>query len=212
MTNIVIVDYGMGNLKSIQRGLEKVGANVTLSLDPDVLSKASHLVLPGVGAFEAGMRGLKDAGLIEPINNFVETGKPLLGICLGMQMLLEKSEEYGTHKGLGLIPGIVKKIPARKDCGYRRKTPHIGWTSLQHTETQDWHSSCLNNIECGEYLYFVHSFMAVPDKKKYILAQCKDEGLLITAAVKIQNVTGLQFHPEKSGPVGLKILNNFINT
>jgi len=211
MNKICIVDYGLGNLKSIQRGLEQVGAKVILSSRPKEISIASHLVLPGVGAFEAGMSGLKDAGLIAPILDFVETGNPLLGICLGMQMLLDKSEEQGKHRGLGLIPGIVRKIPQSLGGTIQRKIPNIGWIELQCTEDQDWEGSCLKGVCSGEYFYFVHSFMAVPDETKYILAQCNDEGFLLTAAVKRENITGLQFHPEKSGEQGLKVLKSFVN-
>ncbi len=211
MNNVVIVDYGLGNLKSIQRGLDKVGAKVTLSSDLEVIAKADRLVLPGVGAFEAGMAGLQKSDLVDVIQSFVKTGNTLLGICLGMQMLLEQSEEHGKHEGLGLIPGVVKKIPESTKGKFARKIPHIGWTKLHPSENKDWRGSCLEDVEVGEYFYFVHSFMAVPAIKEHILAQCEDEGLLVTAAVKKDNVIGLQFHPEKSGEAGLKILKSFVN-
>ena len=211
MNNVVIVDYGLGNLKSIQRGLDKVGAKVTLSSDLEVIAKADRLVLPGVGAFEAGMAGLQKADLVDVIQGFVKTGNTLLGICLGMQMLLEQSEEHGKHEGLGLIPGVVIEIPENTKGKFARKTPHIGWTKLHPSENKDWRGTCLEDVEVGEYFYFVHSFMAVPVTKKHILAQCEDEGLLVTAAVKKDNVIGLQFHPEKSGEAGLKILKSFVN-
>ncbi len=211
MNNVVIVDYGLGNLKSIQRGLDKVGAKVTLSSDLEVIAKADRLVLPGVGAFEAGMAGLQKSDLVDVIQSFVKTGNTLLGICLGMQMLLEQSEEHGKHEGLGLIPGVVKKIPESTEGKFARKIPHIGWTKLHPSENKDWRGSCLEDVEVGEYFYFVHSFMAVPAIKEHILAQCEDEGLLVTAAVKKDNVIGLQFHPEKSGEAGLKILKSFVN-
>lgn len=211
MNNVVIVDYGLGNLKSIHRGLDKVGAKVTLSSDLEVIAKADRLVLPGVGAFEAGMAGLQKSDLVDVIQSFVKTGNTLLGICLGMQMLLEQSEEHGKHEGLGLIPGVVKKIPESTEGKFARKIPHIGWTKLHPSENKDWRGSCLEDVEVGEYFYFVHSFMAVPAIKEHILAQCEDEGLLVTAAVKKDNVIGLQFHPEKSGEAGLKILKSFVN-
>jgi imidazole glycerol-phosphate synthase subunit HisH len=212
MNDVVVVDYGIGNLKSIQRGLGQVGANVIISSNYSDIAKASHLVLPGVGAFDTGMSGLKSACLIDSINDFVRTGKQLLGICLGMQMLLEQSEEHGVHKGLGLISGCVKKIPENSDEAFIRKIPHIGWTEVQQPENQEWYGSCLEDIKKGEYFYFVHSFMAVPEKRDHLLALCEDEGLLVTAAVKRDNVTGLQFHPEKSGEAGLKVLSKFVNT
>jgi len=211
MSDIIVIDYGMGNLKSIQRGLEKVGATVKLSSDPEVVSKADRLVLPGVGAFEAGMHGLKKYGLVDAIYRFVGTGNPLLGICLGMQMFLDKSEEYGDHQGLGLIHGIVKKIPKSDQEDFKRKIPHIGWAALHYSTNEKWQDSCLEEVKDGESFYFVHSYMVVPDKKEHILAECKDESLTVTAAVKKDNITGLQFHPEKSGEIGLKVLKSFVN-
>ena len=211
MPDVMVLDYGMSNLRSVQRGLEKVGAKVTLSSNYSDIAKADRLVLPGVGAFEAGMNGLKNTGLEDAIFNFVKTGNPLLGICLGMQMLLDYSEENGTHKGLGLIPGCVKKIPEGVKEEGGRKIPHIGWTELQRPKKIDWNSTCLDKIKTGDFFYFVHSYMAVVKNKEHLLAQCEDEGLLVAAAIKKDNVTGLQFHPEKSGEVGLRILNDFIS-
>jgi imidazole glycerol-phosphate synthase subunit HisH len=210
MKSVVVIDYGMGNLKSVQRGLEKVGASVILSSDPMVIANAGRLVLPGVGAFEDGMKGLRDAGVIDAINDFVKTGNELLGICLGMQMLLDQSEEHGNHDGLGLIPGDVKEIPKIYHSDFIRKIPHIGWVGIEPSSYQDWKGSCLEGIEPGEYFYFVHSFMAVTEKKENLLAQCEDERVAVSAAIKKDNVTGLQFHPEKSGGVGLKILDRFM--
>jgi imidazole glycerol-phosphate synthase subunit HisH len=211
MKSVVVVDYGMGNLKSIQRGLEKVGASVILTSDSTVIANAGRLILPGVGAFEDGMKGLEDAGILDSINDFVKKGNALLGICLGMQMLLNKSEEHGIHKGLGFISGNVKKIPENYHGNFVRKIPHIGWTRIEQSPYQEWKGSCLEEIKTGEYFYFVHSFMAVTENKESILAQCKDEGLLLPAAIKKDNITGLQFHPEKSGEAGLRILNKFLN-
>ena len=211
MKNVVIIDYGAGNLKSVQRGLERVGASVTLTSDPTVIASAGRLILPGVGAFKDGMNGLENAGVLDSVNDFIRTGNPLLGICLGMQMLLDKSEEYGIHKGLGFISGDVKKIPENYHGNFARKIPHIGWSEIEKPHCQEWKGSCLEEIREGEYFYFVHSFMAVTKSEESILAQCKDEGLLVSAAIKKDNITGLQFHPEKSGNAGLKILNKFIN-
>jgi imidazole glycerol-phosphate synthase subunit HisH len=211
MKSVVIVDYGMGNLKSVQRGLEKVGASVVLTSDPTVIASASRLILPGVGAFEDGMMGLENAGILSSINDFVRTGNPLLGICLGMQMLLNKSEEHGTHKGLGLISGNVQKIPESCHENITRKIPHIGWTRIEESFYQEWKGSCLEGTKKQDFFYFVHSFMAVTENKENILAQCEDEGLMISAAIKRDNITGVQFHPEKSGEAGLRVLNKFIN-
>lgn len=213
MTRVIIVDYGMGNLKSVQRGLEKVGATTIITGNSDQIENGDCLVLPGVGAFENGMAGLRKAGLIEPINEFVRTGKPFLGICLGMQMLMEVSEERGLHKGLGFIPGSVVEIPSAQDGKVIRKIPHIGWNELilPTYGRATWKETLLEEIKQKESFYFVHSFMAVPQKDEHLLARCEYEGMKITAAIKKDNVTGLQFHPEKSGEKGLQILEKFIN-
>ena len=150
------------------------------------------------------------SGVLGAINDFVKTGNELLGICLGMQMLLDQSEEYGDHDGLGLISGDVKKIPKSYHGDFVRKIPHIGWIGIEPSSYQDWKGSCLEGVEPGEYFYFVHSFMAVPKNMENLLAQCVDEGAVVSAAIKKDNVTGLQFHPEKSGGVGLKILDRFV--
>ncbi len=210
MSVVVIVDYGMGNIKSVQRGVERTGATAVLSFDPDEIINADRVILPGVGAFEDGMKGLKQSGLDDAICQFCNKGNPLLGICLGMQMLLQQSEEFGIHRGLGLIDGEVKKIPQTEDGAFKRKIPHIGWGALKRPQQQLWNSSCLKEIEEGEFFYFVHSFMAVPTNPENRLAHCIYEGLSVTAAIQKENITGVQFHPEKSGEAGLKILKQFV--
>lgn len=210
MGDIVIIDYGHGNLKSIQRGFEKIGKKTILSSDPSIISEANRLVLPGVGSFGSGMRHLEKLGIVDAVYDFVEKGKPLLGICLGMQMLFDNGTEHGKHQGLGLIPGVVDKISKRTETEKNRKIPHIGWSALTTLGCEsDWVNSCLRNISQGDYVYFVHSYMAMLEQNEYLLSQCNDEGLLIPAAVKKDNITGLQFHPEKSGVIGLKILRDF---
>ncbi|MBF0231438.1 MAG: imidazole glycerol phosphate synthase subunit HisH [Desulfamplus sp.] len=212
MKEVVVIDYGMGNLKSVQRGLEKVGATVNLSSDPDIIANAGRLVLPGVGAFEDGMKGLEIKGHIGAIHEFVQKGNPFLGICLGMQMLLDESEEYGLHRGLGIIPGSVKAIPVSESGKFLRKIPHIGWNALKlNVSRADWNNTCLQDIEDGDFFYFVHSFMAVPNNSDHLVAQCIYEKLLVTAAITMDNVTGVQFHPEKSGLSGLKLLKRFVS-
>ena len=212
MIKVAIVDYGMGNIKSVQRGLEKVGASVNLTGDPEQYIHADCLVLPGVGAFENGMDGIKKAGMVEALGEFVQSGKPFLGICLGMQMLMEDSDEHGLHLGLGYIPGSVKRIPHQNEGSFVRKIPHIGWNNLRCASGGvPWEKSILRSVREKEFVYFVHSFMAVPVHNKHLLAQCDYEGLKVTAGVQKDNVTGLQFHPEKSGEAGLAILKEFVN-
>ena len=213
MNFVTVIDYGIVNLGNIVRGLERVGARVCASADPDKVFQADRLVLPGVGAFAAGMAELSSRSLDRAVTEAVQTGTPLLGICLGMQMLLDHSEENGSHRGLGILAGGVKAIPREGvDGSKRRKVPHIGWNALQYPPNRShWQDSCLAGIQHGEFCYFVHSYMAVPENPNHILAQCNYEGLAVTAAIGRDNVTGLQFHPERSGPHGLKILKRFIN-
>lgn len=212
MTNVVIVNYGMGNIKSVMRGVEKVGAKVTLSNEPETVLKADRVILPGVGAFDHGMSELRKRNLEQILKDYVKTERPLLGICLGMQMLFDSSKEHGEHKGLGFIPGQVIQIPQDIDNTTLRKIPHIGWNALQYPPAnRHWDQSILGKTEEGDSFYFVHSFMAQPENSEYILAQCLYEELPINAVVKKDNITGCQFHPEKSGPSGLKILEQFIS-
>ncbi len=208
---VAVVDYGVVNLRNIVRGLEFVGAEVFSSADLDQIVRADRVVLPGVGAFGSGLSELKDLGLDQAISEFVESGKPMLGICLGMQLLLDKSFEYGEHGGLGFIPGDVVPIPKHEGGTIRRKIPHIGWNTLRpHADGASWTGSCMNSLAASPSCYFVHSFMAVPKNSKHILATCEYEGTDIVAAIKMNNITGVQFHPERSGPTGLSILKEFL--
>ena len=207
----VVVDYGIGNTLSVMRALKKVGVSPVLSGDPEMIRKAGRVVLPGVGAFQGGMNELKKRGIDEAIHEFVGTGRPFLGICLGMQMLLSKSLEHGSHEGLNLIPGTVIQIPQGDEMVQHRKIPHIGWNALHPGPSYtSWHTTMLEDTPVGEFYYFVHSFMAVPDDPEFLLATCVYEGLEVPAAVNKENITGCQFHPEKSGDAGLAILRNFV--
>lgn len=204
--NIFIVDYGFGNLYSIANAFKYLGVDANISDKSDDIKKASAVVLPGVGAFGDGMKALKLKGFFEPIIEFSESGKPILGICLGMQFLFEYGEEFGKHKGLGLIKGGVKKIP---EGNY--KVPQIGWNELLLPEKKrNWKNTILSKTKEGEQVYFVHSYAGHPKDKKDILANTEYGGNIITAVVMKDNIIGTQFHPEKSGQTGLKILNQFI--
>ena len=199
---IAIVDYGVGNLFSLKSSLEAVGADVTVTGDAQVLRQAERIVLPGVGAFGDAAKKLQDSGLAEVICQEANHGKPLLGICLGMQMLLDVSYEYGEHKGLGLIHGAIRPIADVIPAGY--KIPHIGWNALQFPEQKH---PVFRDVQNGEHVYFVHSFHGT-DCADYVAATTEYGGIL-TAAVARDNVVGCQFHPEKSGDVGLRILKAF---
>tara|TARA_Y100001935_G_C17310048_1_gene515206 strand:+ start:2154 stop:2807 length:654 start_codon:yes stop_codon:yes gene_type:complete len=209
---VTVIDYGVGNLLSVIKALEKCGADVILTDSPDLIKNAERLLLPGVGAFADGMRGLEDRNLIDPIKTFSEKNRPFMGICLGMQMMLSVSDEFGEHKGLDLIPGKVTQIPTNKPDGSIHKIPHIGWNELiPFSDENSWKKTILNNIEPKSSVYFLHSFVANPIKNEHVLANCNYNGIFLTSIIHSRNMYGCQFHPEKSGPVGLKILNNFCN-
>ena len=199
---IGIIDYGVGNLFSLQSSFATIGQDVMVSSDPEILRKADHILLPGVGAFEDAVKKLRASGLDQMVYEAVKAGKPMMGICLGMQMLFEKSFEYGEHQGLGLLKGQV--IPMAGLLPENLKVPHMGWNALQITKP---HSKLLANTKEGDYVYFVHSYFATGCEES--LAAQTEYGQLLTAAVEKDNVFGCQFHPEKSGEVGLDILRAF---
>jgi len=198
---LAIVDYGVGNLFSLRHSFAAIGTEAVVTSDPKVLSQADRIVLPGVGAFEDAAARLKKTGLGEAVIQEAKAGKPLLGICLGMQMLFDKSYEYGEHDGLGLIPGVVRPIADRISPAL--KIPHIGWNAL-HFQKE---SPLFKYITDGDHVYFVHSYHAEHCRKAVIATA--EYGVELTAAVARDNVFGCQFHPEKSGEVGLRILKAF---
>ncbi len=202
---IAVVDYGVGNLFSLKSSLESVGADVVVTGEGNILKKADRIVLPGVGAFGDAAKKLTESGLAETVIEEANRGKPLLGICLGMQMLLEKSFEYGEHQGLGLIQGSIRPISEVVPAGY--KIPHIGWNAL-HFPAQK--HPVFRDVKEGDYVYFVHSYHGTDCVQN--TAVTTEYGGILTAAVAKNNVVGCQFHPEKSGPVGLKILKAFCET
>ncbi len=208
---VTVIDYGVGNLLSVIRALEYCDADVTVSDKSTDISNAEKVVLPGVGAFSDGMDGLRERNLIEPIKKIIEKGRHLLGICLGMQMLMDSSEEFGLHTGLGLIKGKVVRIFDTGINGKPHLIPNIGWRSLKsHNGTRNWQQPLLFNIQPGVSTYFVHSYMALPDVSENIIADCDYNGRKLSAVISSENIHGCQFHPEKSGPVGLNIIKNFI--
>lgn len=208
---VVVIDYGLGNLLSVQRGLEHCGADVVVTADPQQILSGKRVVLPGVGAFGNAMRALEQLGLLSVMKELAARETPLLGICLGMQLLFEQSEEFGITNGLGLIPGRVVPVPSATTSGNLQKVPHIGWNALHIQKgSSGWDATLLRDINVGDATYFVHSFMAVPTNPMHRIADCTYGGHSIAAAVGRNKITGCQFHPEKSGEVGLKILRNFI--
>ena len=201
---VAIVDYGVGNLFSLKSSLGSIGADVIVTSNPDEIRSADRILLPGVGAFEDAAKKLFDSGLGDVIIEQASKGKKLLGICLGMQLLFEKSFEYGEHKGLGLIKGEIR--PIKDVIPQDLKIPHIGWNSLDFTKENE----LFRYIKNGDFVYFVHSFYATSCDEAVIATS--EYGAPLTAAVANKNVYGCQFHPEKSGEVGLKILKAFCET
>ena len=195
---IAIVDYGVGNLFSLKCSLDAIGAEAVVTGDAAVLRNAGKIILPGVGAFEDAARKLQSTGLDTVIKEEAAAGKPILGICLGMQLLFEKSYEFGEHQGLGLIPGSV--VPMAGFIPAKLKIPHIGWNALRFQKS----SPLFRFIREGDYVYFVHSYFAA-HCNEFVIADT-EYGQYLTAAVQNKNVFGCQFHPEKSGTVGLNIL------
>lgn len=198
---IAIIDYGMGNLYSVEKAFVKLGAEVIVTSQPAEIAAANKVVLPGVGAFGDCMHNLNQYGLVDVIHQVIEAGKPFMGICLGLQMLFEGSEEDPGIQGLGVFSGMVRKIVAPD-----LKIPHMGWNNLKFSSP----SPLFNTLGENSYVYFVHSYHAVPDDETIITA-VTDYGSRLTAAVGRENVQAVQFHPEKSSSVGMKILGNFVN-
>ncbi len=209
--NIVVVDYGVGNLYSVQRALERCGAmNVCISSAIEDIVTADKLILPGVGAFEDGICGLNKLGLIEPIKNHALNNKPMLGICLGMQLLATSSEEFGDHCGLNLIPGRV--VPISPNCvdGSQRKVPFIGWANLSMIKATIEKDLILDELDKNQSVYLLHSYFFLPENEANLIASYDYQGEQVTAAIKSNNIYGFQFHPEKSGEVGLNLLSAFL--
>ena len=208
--DIAIVDYGIGNILSVSKAIEHCGGEVHIISEPENLLLYSKVILPGVGAFSTGMRELMNRGLTQSIKDIVKRGDKLLGICLGMQLLLDKSSEFGLTKGLGLIQGEVIPIPL-KGKNTDLKIPHIGWNKIHKPKNNlDWNNSILNDISNKDSFYFVHSFIAKPINPNNHLADSFYGDIKIPSVIQDENVTGCQFHPEKSGASGLKFLKNFI--
>jgi imidazole glycerol-phosphate synthase subunit HisH len=200
MNETVIIDYGMGNLRSVEKALMAVGDQAVISQDPEVVRHSDRLILPGVGAFGDAMSNLKQAGLDRAIRDAVAEGKPLLGLCLGLELLFTESEEFGRHEGLNLIPGHVKKF---EDTALR--VPHVGWNQIESLRPDP----LLENLPDGSYFYFVHSFFVEPDRPEDALAWTNYGGPFCSIA-RHENVWGAQFHPEKSQDAGKRLLRNFL--
>lgn len=208
-TPVTLIDYGIGNLLNTVRALEHCGASVQVIDKASTESaNAERLVLPGVGAFGDGMRELRARGFDDLVKRFAQTGRPFLGICVGMQMMFDASEEMGEHSGLGLIGGRVLAVPATGTNGERHRVPHIGWRPLR--VVQGWDGSILSKAAPGDRVYFVHSFSAYPVDSQVTLADVDYDGRSICSTVHQENLYGCQFHPERSAETGLEMLRQFL--
>lgn len=209
---VTIIDYGLGNISSICSAFEYLSAKIILTADRDLLEKATHLVLPGVGAFRDGMNALKKHDLIDSIKKYCYQNRPFLGICLGMQMIVDQSEEFGIYAGLGIIRGKNIRIPQTGINGKLHKVPHIGWAPIEESqEGSRWQGTILDGITRGTPFYFVHSYTVATNDDGVRLADTDYNGRLISAVINKGNIYGTQFHPEKSGEAGLHVLQNFLD-
>ncbi len=201
---IVIVDYGMGNLRNVQKAFEKIGLAARLTRNKKEIGGASAIVLPGVGAFKDCMENLEKYGLVEPLLRSIEKGKPYLGICLGLQILFSESEEFGAHKGLDLIRGRVAKFSPDSE----HKVPHMGWNTIEKKKEE---VPMLQGVEDGDFFYFVHSYYVIPDQTHWV-SSLTTYGKPFVSSIWKENLFATQFHPEKSQQKGLRILENFVKS
>lgn len=205
---IVIIDYDVGNVRSMINAFKKVGVHPILSNNEEEILSADGVILPGVGAFAHGMENLNKYNLVNILKKYTDTNKSFMGICLGMQMLLDESEEFGNTKGLGLIAGKVIKLPTQNSS--YEKLPHVSWNEIKEKNTQ-WNNTILNNVRQQSDMYFVHSFITKLDNEDEILSTTEYSDYEFCSSIKKDNIYGCQFHPEKSGEIGLKIIENFVN-
>jgi len=209
-STIVILDYGLGNLFSVQHVCEHLGYETRITQDKNDIASADAVILPGVGAFGDAIRNMHSLDLVSPVKDFISSGKPFMGVCLGMQLLFSESEEFGTHKGLDIIGGSIKKFPSVTAAGNRIRVPQISWNHVLQTG-KGWNGSPLAGMENGMYMYFVHSYYAVPADPEVVLTETEYEGIRYCSAVKKGNVFATQFHPEKSAAKGIEIYKNWLN-
>lgn len=202
---VAIIDYGLGNLFSISQACKHAGIDAIVTADNNIIKNSAALILPGVGAFGDAMGYLRKSELIEPIKEFVASGKPFMGICLGMQLMFTESEEFGLHSGLNLIPGKVLRFPSLDNKNNKVKVPQIQWNQISKNTADIWENSPLQNIPEKIFVQFVHSYYVVPEQNSHILTYTKYADIKYASAIKKDNLIGFQFHPEKSGPYGLMI-------
>jgi glutamine amidotransferase len=208
---IAIIDYQLGNLFSVQQACLHIGYEADIVSTPEQLINADYAILPGVGAFRDAMKNMEKLDMITPLKDFIASGKPFMGICLGLQLLFSESEEFGITKGLGIIKGSIKKFPASlPEDGYAVKVPQIAWNQIHAVDEKKWESSPLHTCSSLDYMYFVHSFYAVPESADVILSSTEYAGIQYCSSLLKDNVFACQFHPEKSGIPGVEIYKNWL--
>lgn len=206
---VAIVDYRLGNLFSVKQACEQAGMEGTITSEAKEILSSDGVILPGVGAFADAMATLSHLGLVKALKEYAASGRPLVGVCLGMQLLMEESHEFGLHQGLGLIRGDVVKLEVSQQGARRLKVPQIGWNRIFHpSSTGDWSNSPLAGLNSGEYMYFVHSFYVRPKNRSALFSATSYGPVSFCSGLRQGNIVAFQFHPERSGPMGLKIYRN----
>lgn len=208
MLDVAIIDYKLGNLYSVLNACKKVGLTAEITSDKALIQSARAAILPGVGAFGDAMQNLHDLDLASPIKDFVASGKPVMGVCLGLQLLFDESEEFGSSKGLGIVPGFIRKFPNISE-GIKLRVPQISWNTISKVSGELWERSPLSNIKEGEFMYFVHSYYVVPNNKEVVLSNTIYENISYCSSILSDNIFATQFHPEKSAGEGIKIYENW---
>jgi len=211
VSTVAIVDYGLGNLFSVHQACRQAGLDAVITSAGAEIANARAVILPGIGAFGTAMETLRKLDLVEPICDFAHSGKPLLGICLGMQLLMTESHEFGRHRGLDLIPGEVVRFSDREHAGSRLKVPQVGWNRIFGTPAV-WKHSLLQDVRDGEYMYFVHSYYCKPENAGVVLSTTRYGETEFCSSLQSPNIFACQFHPERSGPSGLTIYNALSTT
>lgn len=206
---VAIIDYGMGNLFSIMNICKYVGLDAIKTFQKDAIEDSAAVILPGVGAFGDAMEVLEKLDLVSVLRGVINKGKPFLGICLGMQLLMSESEEFGIHRGLNIVEGRVTKFPNFNNKNEKIRVPHIGWNKIRLAKNVDVKGSILHNIRDGEFMYFVHSYCVVPREEELAIAYTDYCGIRYCSGIRKDNLVAFQFHPEKSGPSGIQIYKNF---
>ncbi|HKR10061.1 MAG TPA: imidazole glycerol phosphate synthase subunit HisH [Gemmatimonadaceae bacterium] len=206
---VAIVDLGMGNLHNVRRACAHVGIESALTTQPADILAADAVILPGVGAMPEAMRALESTGLGDAVRRTVADGKPLLGVCLGLQLLMSRGTEFNEHDGLGIFRGSVERFPRKTADGQRLRVPHIGWAPIFPVSSDGWQGTLLATTPVDSALYFVHSYRVIPEDNGIITAKARYAGIEFVAAVSSENVFACQFHPERSGPIGLRVYQQF---